>query len=476
MKEMLLACAQATEEFGKKLDAVDTYVAEAKKAVLFTIETRLSKIEFVYTLKGIALCPKSTLFVRLYPLKNRPLCLHLYEIVRHDDFRCTYFSMIESGERMNACFAVLAGMVEEYLPAVEALAMDAVAYDHTLADKRQAVLRCANIDASKVPTAPELVADFWNTWEAYFEQFVSLTSFVNNNCYTAFLQGNLAKAKKLYTKRLLKGNLLPYEERLLDFLDTPAAASYQPAPEECMGFVRAATYTDGKEEGKLLLVTALFCYLAVLVAEWLIVGVTYFALGRGAAYYPLDWVFLLILPLLSAVFGSVALRRRFIPLVFRDEAECIARIDRLANGKVVNGIATVLATLCTVVVLFFGFVFVASAPRFYTDRMVWDDAANFPFLHSATYTYEDIEQVYYIEGRINAYDELVERGSYVLVFADGTAIDLDGSLSVEQTEEHVLPLLDPYINEIITCPTDVELAKHYNKSVDDFFGYNTVVW
>lgn len=476
MKEMLLACAQATEEFGKRLDAVDTYVAEAKKAVLFTIETRLSKIEFVYTLKGIALCPKSTLFVRLYPLKNRPLCLHLYEIVRPDDFRCTYFSMIESGERMNACFAVLASMVEEYLPAVEALAMDAVAYDNALADKRQAVLRCANIDASKVPTDPELVADFWLTWEDFYESFVSLTSFVNNNCYTAFLQGNLAKAKKLYTKRLLKGNLLPYEERLLDFLDTPAAASYQPAPAECMGFVRAATYTDGKEEGKLLLVTALFCYVVVLVAEWLIVGVTYLALGRGAAYYPLDWVFLLILPLLSAVFGSVALRRRFIPLVFRDEAECIARIDRLANGKVVNGIATVLATLCTVVVLFFGFVFVASAPRFYTDRMVWDDAAKFPFLHATTYAYEDIEQVYYIEGRINAYDELVERGSYVLVFADGAAIDLDGSLSVEQSEEHVLPLLDPYINEIITCPTDVELAKRYNKSVDDFFGYNTVVW
>lgn len=476
MKEMLLACAQATEELGKRLDAVDTYVAEAKKAVLFTIETRLSKIEFVYTLKGIALCPKSTLFVRLYPLKNRPLCLHLYEIVRHDDFRCTYFSMIESGERMDACFAVLAGMVEEYLPAVEALAMDAVAYDNALADKRQAVLRCANIDASKVPTDPELVADFWLTWEDFYESFVSLASFVNNNCYTAFLQGDVAKAKKLYSKRRLKGNLLPYEERLLDFLDTPAAVSYQPAPAECMGFVRAATYTDGKEEGKLLLVTALFCYFAVLVAEWLIVGVTYLALGRGAAYYPLDWVFLLILPLLSAVFGSVALRRRFIPLVFRDEAECIARIDRLANGKVVNGIATVLATLCTVVVLFFGFVFVASAPRFYTDRMVWDDAAKFPFLHATTYTYEDIEQVYYVEGRINAYDELVERGSYVLVFADGTAIDLDGSLSVEQTEEHVLPLLDPYINEIITCPTDVELAKQYNKSVDDFFGYNTVVW
>ena len=471
MKEMLLACAQATEDFGKRLDAVDTYVAEAKKAILFTVETRLSKIEFVYTIKGIGLCPKSTLFVRIYPLKNRPLCLHLYEIVRHDDFRCTYFSMIESGQRMEACFAVLADMVEEYLPAVETLAMDAVAYDNTLADKRQAVLRCANIEESKVPTDPELVADFWATWADFYEQFVSLASFTANNCYTAFLQGNLAKAKKLYTKRLLKGNLLPYEERLLAFLDTPEAATYQPAPEACMAFVRATTYTDGKEEGKLLLVTALFCYAAVLAVEWLIAGVTYLILGQGATYYPLDWVFLFILPLLSAVFGSVALRRRFIPLVFRDEAECIARIDRLANGKVVNGAATVLTAVCTAAVLFFGFVFVAAAPRFYTDRMVWDDAAKFPLLNPVTYAYEDIEQVYYIEGRINVYGELVDRGSYVLVFADGTAIDMDASISVRETEEHVLPLLDPYIDEVITYPTDVELAKQYDKSVEDFFGY-----
>lgn len=476
MKEMLLACAQATEDFGKRLDAVDTYAAESKKAILFTIETRLSKIEFVYTIKGIGLCPKSTLFVRLYPQKNRPLCLHLYEIVRHDDFRCTYFPMIESGERMNACFSVLAGMVEEYLPAVEALAMDAMAYDNALADKRQAVLRCANINESKVPTDPELVADFWATWEDFYESFVSLAYFTNYAGYTAFLQGDLAKAKKLYTKRLLKGNLLPYEERLLAFFDTPEAATFAPMPPECGGSVQAMSYANGKQEGKLLLVTALFCYLSALAAEWLIVGATYLILGKEAVYYPLDWVFLLILPLLSAVFGSVAWRRRFIPLVFRDEAEKMARIDRLANGKVVGGVATVLATVCTAAVLFFGFLFVAAAPRFYADRMTWDDAAKFPLLNPVTYAYEDIEQVYYIEGRINVYGELVDRGSYVLVFADGTAIDLDGSISVEGTEEQVLPLLDPYIEEIITYPTDVELAKQYDKSVDDFFGYNDVDW
>ena len=283
MKEMLLACAQATEDFGKRLDALDTYVAEAKKAVIFTVETRLSTIEFVYTTKTLGLCPKSTLFVRLYPLKNRPLHLHLYEVMREDDFRCTYFPMIESGQRMETCFAALSAMVEEYLPAIEALALDAAAYENMLSAKRRTILRLINTTEDQVPTDPEQAEHFWDTWEAYYEIYVPLAYFTNYAGYTAFLQGDLAKAKKLYTKRRLKGNLLPYEERLLAFLDTPEAATFQPMPPEGNALIRAMAYANGKEEGKLLLVTALFCYVAVLAAEWLIAGVTYFVLGRGAA-------------------------------------------------------------------------------------------------------------------------------------------------------------------------------------------------
>lgn len=160
MKEIVLACAEAVQAFGERLDALDTYVLEGDRSVLFAVETRLSKIEFVYTLKGMTVCPKSTLFVRLYPQKNRPLFFHLYEMAREGDFRCTYFPFIENAERMQACFAVLAAMVEEYLPALEALAMDDAAYEAKLTEKRKAVLRCANIKEEKVPQDPELRGTF----------------------------------------------------------------------------------------------------------------------------------------------------------------------------------------------------------------------------------------------------------------------------------------------------------------------------
>jgi len=470
MKDMLIACAEAAEAFGKRLGALDTYAVEGKKSVAFVVETRLSKIEFVYTLKGVGIvCPKSTLYARLYPLKNRPVFFHLYELAREGDFRCTYFPFIESAQRMEACFAVLSGIVEEYLPALEVLAMDTAAYDAAVTEKQQAILRCANIKPEKVPTDPEEQAAFWSTWVDFYESFAQLAFFTNYDGYTAFLRGDLEKVKRLYGKRAIKGELHPYEQRLYAFIDTPEALEYQPLPPVCDGLLENQNYSNGAGEGKLLFFTGSVCYLAALTVEWLIIGLVYLFFGMDTAYYPLDGVFYFILPLMPAVFGSVALRRLFIPLVFRKDAQRMAEVDRLANGKKISGVAWVLTVLLTAAFLFFSFVFVAATPRFYTDRMVYDDAAKFPFLNPVTYAYEDIERVCYIEGRWNVYDELVERGSYILFFADGNAIDLDSTISEKQTVEEVLPLLKPYINEVETFSSDRELVKKYGTIAEELF-------
>ncbi len=476
MKKIALACAIAADAFGKHLGALDTYVVEGNKSMLFGVETRLSKIEFVYTLKGRAVCPKSTLFVRLYPQKNRPLFLHLYELAREDDFRCTYFPMIASPEQMNVCFDTLSAIVEEYLPALEALALDETAYEARLSEKRKAILRCANIQEEKVPQDPELAADFWVTWEDFYEQFAQLSFFTNYAGYTAFLQGNLAKAKKLYAKRAAKGDMLPYEQRLLAFLQTPAAAEFAPLPPACAALLEAQAFSNGKEEDKLLFVTGSLCYGVALAAGWLIVGAVYLLCGRGTVYFPVDWPFFFLLPLLPAMFGSVALRRLCIPLVFRGEAERVAAVDALVNGKRVSGIALMLTGLMTVAFLFFTLVFAACAPRLYTDRMVYDDAARFPLLNPVTYAYENVERVCYLEGRYNVYDELVERGSYVLIFTDGRVIDLDGTLSVKETETYVLTYVVTNETVISRYESDRDLAAEYGKDPEIFFGYGDVAW
>lgn len=479
MEKLAQECAQYAQALGEELGAMDVQVSESKKAMIFLLELRLSCVEIVLTTKNSVMCPIGTLFARVYPQKNRPLFLHLYELMDEDDFRCCYFPYNHSSEQLHLSFTALADLLRELLPRAEAMALDDALYEPCFAEKCAAIAAYAKEDVAPLReylTEEEIQTWLFAQWGEYYEMFAQLMPFTRSDAYTAFVAGDMDKALKKYRPQAEKGKLEPYFVRLYSFLHTAEAHTFQPIPPECAELMQAATYGNSNEEGKLLLVTAAFCYLAVLVAEWLIAGVTYLILGQGASFYPLDWLMVFLLPLGSAAFGCVALRRKFIPLVFRDKAEKVANIDRMANSKGWDVVATTLTALMTAAVLFFGFLFVAANPRFYTDRMVWDAADKFPLLNPVTYAYEDIEQVYYIEGRINVFDELVERGSYVLVFADGTAIDMDASISVKETEEHVLPLLDPYINEIITYPTDVELAKQYDKSVDDFFGYNDVAW
>ena len=479
MEKLAQECAQCAQALGEELGAMDVQVSESKKAMIFLLELRLSCVEIVLTKKNSVTCPIGTLFARVYPRKNRPLFLHLYELMDEDDFRCCYFPFNHSTEQLRLSFSVLADLLRELLPRADAMAMDDALYEPCFAAKCAAIAAYAKEDVAPLReylTEEEIQTWLFAQWGEYYEMFAQLMPFTRSDAYTAFVAGDMDKALKKYRPQAEKGKLEPYFVRLYSFLHTAEAYTFQPIPPECAELMQAATYGNSNDEGKLLLVTAAFCYLAVLVAEWLIAGVTYLILGQGASFYPLDWLMVFLLPLGSAAFGCVALRRKFIPLVFRDKAEKVANIDRMVNRKGWDVVATTLTVLMTAAVLFFGFLFVAANPRFYTDRMVWDDAAKFPLLNPVTYAYEDIEQVYYIEGRINDFDELVERGSYVLVFADGTAIDMDASISVKETEEHVLPLLDPYIDEVITCPTDVELAKQYDKSVDDFFGYNDVAW
>ncbi|MBQ3203017.1 MAG: hypothetical protein IJB36_05175 [Clostridia bacterium] len=476
MEKLALECAQCTQTLGEELGAMDMQVSESKKAIIFFLELRLSCVEIVLTKKNSMMCPVGTLFARVYPRKNRPLFLHLYELMDEDDFRCCYFPYNHSSEQLQLSFAVLADLLRELLPRAEAMALDDALYEPCFAEKCAAIAACAGEDVAPLReylTEEEIQAWLFAQWGEFYETFSQLLPFTQSDAYAAFVAGDMDKALKKYRPQAEKGKLEPYFQRLYAFLQTEQARTFAPLPEDC-----GAVYLQGREqqygvkEGGRLLAVCGIMYAVLMPLYLLIAGGIYALLCHGAAYAPFDWVFVAILPLLPALFGALSLRRRLFPLLFRKDAERWMAQDELENSTVTNTVCHVLFGLTAAVCLFFAVVFTLAAPRFYTDRMVWDDAAKFPLLNPVTYAYEDIEQVYYVEGRINVFDELVERGSYVLVFEDGSAIDLDGSLSVKQSEEHVLPLLDPYINEIITCPTDVELAKQYDKSVDDFFGYD----
>ncbi len=469
INDIALECAKCADAFGKQIGALDAYVSEEKRNVVFTLVTNLSKVEFVYTLRNRVLCPRSTLFVRIYPIKTRPLSMHLYELMAKDDFRCTYFPYIESPQRMRACFAALSDILREYLPVVERLVMDQDAYDRAWADKQQAIMTTAKLKGESIPDDPQEQAAYWSYWGEFYEDFAQLIFFTNNNAYAAFLSGDAQKARKLYKKRADKGDLQEYEERLYAFLQTPAAEGYEAMPPSCAGILAGRDYANGKDEGKVLFITGSLCYFAALLVILLIAGAAYL-FGGDTVYYPIDLVFLFILPLLPAAFGSVGLRRVVMRYWLKKQGERLLEQDAIANSRAINRVSMVLTVLSFALVLFFGCVFIFATPRFYCDRMVYDDAAKFPFLNPVSYSYKELERVYYIEGRYNEFDEFVDRGSYVLFFSEGRVIDLDTSITEEGAREHVLPLLEPYAGEVQTFASDRDLAQSLGTTVEKLFG------
>ena len=82
--------------------------------------------------------------------------------------------------------------------------------------------------------------------------------------------------------------------------------------------------------------------------------------------------------------------------------------------------------------MFFAIMILISNVRFYEDNISFENK---------TYSYDNIDSVYYIESRHNVYDERIERASYVILFDDKTSLDLDGFTSIQFTELEVLPLL-----------------------------------
>ena len=62
---LVAECARCVQTMGEEMDAVDMLVSESKKAVLFSMELRLCRIEFVLTVKNSMPCPKGTLFARI---------------------------------------------------------------------------------------------------------------------------------------------------------------------------------------------------------------------------------------------------------------------------------------------------------------------------------------------------------------------------------------------------------------------------
>ena len=101
------------EEAAGKIENFGTEFSEEKKLAVFSIYLRLIKLELVFKRHSLGEV-KNVLFCRLYPNKAEEVYYFFPEIfveLNIDEYRSTFFSMIENEERLENCFGALFSMI-----------------------------------------------------------------------------------------------------------------------------------------------------------------------------------------------------------------------------------------------------------------------------------------------------------------------------------------------------------------------------
>lgn len=432
----LSLCQQNAERY----NAVYTEVTQDKRMIGFSLYFRLCRVELVYSRKWETLAPPSVLFARFYLNKNLQVYLQLPELLGFlgaKDYRACYFPYIETPERMADCMEALMAVVGDYIPVCEKLG-------NTGEDQR-ILDRWARDDFTGNAEKDHQEEIDWEAMSYFcrFQESVQVSRYTTLNAYRAFLDGKWEKAIKKYEK-LRKNGLSPYEVGLVEFLRTQKNRNFQPMPAKCDS---AKLYRRGEMGDKTDLIGLGLCF--VLLAAFLcgLIALINLFFSRGTLYYfSIDWWFGIFLAAPTSLFGYFAFQRFLRPKLGGSVAFLDVQKNPKLNQYLSGAFFAVLLIGCLALCIFLP----PMSSRYYADHAVlYVEAGN------GTFTYDQVREIYYIQGRYNDFGELVERASCVLVLEDGRQFDLDCDGSPQEQLDMVRHLI-PEI-PIQELPSDREL-------------------
>ncbi len=450
--------------FCSQTDALDLSVQEDKHTVLWQITTMMSRLDIVYLKKGTFLHAPSTLYARIFLYKNDTFFLLLHEMQQlcgHTFPGVSIYPYIENPQRMGSCICALLDSLRALLPHIRRYAGSEELYSAAKEAKLQEIYRIFSISSSDLPPRDsEQEAIFRARLFVLFEEQVILPRFTATE--SPFLQlaiGKRKRALKIYSKWESKGILSACEQQLLLQLrqneEIPVLF-----PAQCNAVAAVLPYAMPQAEGKCAFLSILLCYLFFLPIFCGISALLYLCFSSGTLFYAgSPWYFGFITAGLAALFGGIALRRLWIPVIFHKAKEAALTADRMINGKALNIFAGSIFALALAVSFLFTALMSWGNVRFYEDHLVYPKSESFPITGTVTQEYTELSGLYKIEGRYNDYGEWIPRASYVLHFSDGTLLDLDGYLSLEDTQNHILPLITPFTGPPVDLPSDRELPQ-----------------
>ena len=432
-----------------------------KKDIIYSIELSLLKIEFCYIEKASSMIPASTLYCRIYINKNSNvhfLIPDLLVALNKQDFRGCCFSLIENEQRMENCFNCLAAIIEDHLSEFEKLALDnsEILKELYSSYKKIFSLKEKDLDFSLIDTDTAVTNHFIYLQKYRDKIFISKFN-ITSPTFKPLILGKREKTLKIYEKWSKKGYLVPYEEKLFEYLKSADGSSFSPFENECIPPALSLSDIDNNPLDFLKSLLVVYIPFALFFAT--IFGVTEIILSHNSvAVFCTHWYWGFIPAVICSFFGAIAFRNPIRRLLYKEGAKSIIELDAVLNTKKMNRTFLVVFIISAIISLFLtimincGYVvFKENSFKYYNDENL-----------IPTYTecnYDDIENIYYIQSRYNEYGDRIQRASYVLDLNNGKLLDLDGYTTPKETEKKLLPFLERKGFTVEKLDSDKDLPK-----------------
>ncbi len=412
-------------------DVLDEMLLEHKKTCNYLIELNSCALEFRYIKKAFGYFKPSSLYCVIHLKKRSVVHYHLPDIIpflEHKTFDPCYFWNIENTERLDSCFSSLVKTLENVLSQLTPFILDDSVLLKSLFENYKNIynLKDTSIDFTKIEDQNDYAQNYFLNLQNMRDGFV-FSRFCNFKPFELLVENKTEKALEKYEEINQKGKLFEYEKCLIDHIKS-INFEFSVFDSSCDTSLADKVHSPLNILKAFLIIftisSILFC--GVFVIYNLIIS------ANTLVVLSAPWYTSFCCAALCSIFGTIALISH-IPIsnkhITKKEAKEFLKTLVPTGTKKFSLITFILSIIASI---FFAVMILVSNVRFYDNKITFD---------SKTRSYENINSVYYISARYNDFGDRIERDSYVILFNDKTALDLDGYTSVEFTKKEVLPLL-----------------------------------
>lgn len=427
---------ETVRKYAASKDALTVEYYSDKRIASWTVEFKLIRVQFMLTKKEKLFLPVSTLFCHVFLDKNDYCYYHISELCEYlglDDFRCYIFPYIENAERLNNCFNVIAGFLDENESGIDALALESDTYkEKKIADAKKVLKQKdpgAYIDEEDV---------YYGTMLINYNSLM-LMRLSKHPAYIAFLKGDYQRALKKYSK--IK-RLFSYERRLVDFISS-LRGHYDAITPECSSYFNAEEIFGNESVLKAFVLSVVIGVAAFSLLFALIIVLMNICYISGTLYADtIPVTHAVLLGALPGLFIGIRYTTKMAGIIQKKRKQA----EELEGILVSRRLSKTIIVLCVILtVILVALLFRVGRPtiRAFEDHFQYSEFNSF-FSGYEKYDYEEVKSVYHIEGRYNYRGEFINRDSFVIVLADGKMIDTDSfnDDSVSSVEKSLIPLFN----------------------------------